>query len=489
MSILSRSPSSWCVPAVLSGAVLIVYSFAFTYPSFNPEHALYYVLNDGLTLERLISEYTNPAQGFYRPTVFFGYYQLVSAAFGWDAIYGFKLVSLLLLLGYGLLVYKLGLIWWEGDRLAAGLAAVLAAIHPIHYVQVYETVGFDLIYQILVMGCLVLYFGPALRGRWRWLLVVYAVLFRPSGPERRPQRLMAVMVAALGVAFMAFYAGRLGYIDTGPYRTGPNWPQILINLKSGILWICHIFTLHNPVWPLALIQDTRSNFAFGVAVVAVTASYLIMVLRGAGAPGEARRLALVGSFLGVVLVIPVYSGGRPWHFGLPLAAFALMEGRALAWLIRRLGSPRARLGVLCGVLAVTLTLSALDFRRELNRRLWLFRINTEALRHPPIAPAAMPRGATVLYRVDPDVWSYGVGHLFRFVYQDPSITELTVAPGAAPDPATWQRWLDAPNAFFFVYDPVALPAWRDCSAVLRRQLLAGAPPGCTAPLAARPGDS
>jgi hypothetical protein len=499
-SIANRaSASRWLFLALLTAAVAAVYGSSFTYPSFNPEHAMFYELNANLGWSGVLKQYLGASLGFYRPTEFYGYYHMVSAVFGWHGIYGFKAVSLLLLVGYACILYRLGMVLWADDRLAAGLAAGIAAIHPLSYVFIYETVGFDLIYQILIMGCVLLYFSPALEGRQRWLIVAavvlmfvvaltakeqalalpallafYSLVFRsPPRPVRRARLAMTVAAVGIGIGFILFYWGRWGSVNSGAYRTGFNGPQVWVNLESGVLWLFHIFTVYNPAWVYIYIQNTISNFLFGLFLVFILGRYLFSALIQGENTGEPRRLLLVAAFLGAFMAIPVYSGGRPWHYGLPLAAFALIEGRAIASLARRFKSRQLQAGLVGAVAVAAVLLSAINFNRETLSQMTLFRINVEAMRHPPVPPAAMPHNSVVLYSVaERDVWGFGVGSLFRFAYLDPTLEEMTVNGITSLTDQEKQRWLNAPTAFFFAYDPEDLPAWRDCTLALRQRLSA-----------------
>jgi hypothetical protein len=483
------------VPALLVAALAAVYAHAFSYPTFNPEHAFHYMLNVGLTGREWLDDYFTVGDLFYRPTVFFTYYQLVTELLGWHDVYGFKLLGLGLLLILGLTVNRLGRQLWPGDRLAAGLAALVAVVHPIMFVSVYETTGFDLLYQLLILTIVSLFIGPALTGRRRWLLAglclcVYLValttkeqvvalpgflalvlvLDRAAGPV--PARwLVLAGTVALTIGYVLFNLPRMGYVDSGEYRTGINYAEILSNIGSGPLWIAHIFVTDSETWPWMTVHDTVPDTLYGLAVVGVVGWYAFGVFRREDLE-ERWRLLTVAAFVACFVAIPIYSGGRPWHYALPLAGFALIQGRAMAVAIRRLcGGHRRRLVVAAAVAALLpVALSAAGFPREMDARLSLFRINTEAMLHPPVEPKAMPHDATILYATGVNSWMYGLGRLFRFAYLDPTLTEMIVPDLSVLTPEQGLAWLLAPHAYYFVYDPDRLPAWTDHSAALRAML-------------------
>ncbi len=483
------------VPVVLVAAVALVYAHAFSYPTFNPEHPFHYMLNAGLTGHEWLEHYLVVGDLFYRPTVYFTYYQVVTQLVGWHDLYGFKLIGLGLLVLLGLAVYRLGLRLWDGDRLAAGLAALVTVIHPIMFVSVYESTGFDLLYQLLILAIVALFIGSALSGRWRWSLAVLCVLLYAAALTTKeqvvalPGFMLLVLVldrrggavparwlvlagcVALTVGYILFNLPRMGYVDSGEYRTGIDCGEILSNIGSGPLWLAHLFVTDSESWPWMTVHNTVLNGLWGLAVVGVVGWYGVWAFRR-GDPEERRRLLIAAAFVVSFMAIPIYSGGRPWHYALPLAGFALIQGRATATVLRSLaGTDRRRLGgVTALAVALPVVLSAINFPREMEARSSLFRINTEAMLHPPVAPEVMPHGATILYATGDNSWMYGLGRLFRFAYLDPTLDEIIVPALSALTPAQAGTWLAAPHAYYFVYDAEALPAWTDHSAELRARL-------------------
>ena len=483
------------VPALLVVAVALVYARAFSYPTFNPEHAFHYMLNAGMTGREWLLHYLTVGDLFYRPTIYFTYFQVVTGLVGWHDIYGFKLIGLGLLVLLGLAVYRLGLVLWVGDRLAAGLAALVVVVHPIMFVSVYETTGFDLLYQLLILALVSLFLSPVLTGGRHWwfaglclglylvalttkeqvvalpaFLALALMVERRDGPVPA-RRLVLAGTAALTVVYILFNLPRLGYVDSGEYRTGVNYAEILGNIASGPLWLAHLFVRDSGSWPWMTVQNTWPNTLYGLAVLGLTGWYAVRVFRAEDRK-DWRRVLIAAAFVACFIAVPIYSGGRPWHYALPLAGFALIQGRATATAIRWLarGDRRRLLAVAALAAALPVALSVASFSREMDARLPLFRINTEAMLHPPVAPEAMPHGATVLYATGVNSWMYGLGRLFRFAYLDPTLNEMIVPTLEALTPEQGRAWLAAPHAWYFVYDPDHLPAWSDHSAGLRASL-------------------
>ena len=486
------------LPVSLVIAVTLVYAHAFSYPTFNPEHPFHYMLNAELTGREWLDHYLVVGDLFYRPTVYFTYYQVVTHWIGWHDIYSFKRVGLALLVLLGYLIYRLGILLWAGDRLAAGLAALITVVHPIMFVSVYESTGFDLLYQLLVLAVVFLFVGPALIGPRRWLaagacLGLYLVaLTTKEQVVALPGFLLLVLLldrrapavparwwvlagcVLLTIGYILFNLPRMGYVDSGEYRTGFNGAEVLSNIASGPLWIAHLFVTNSETWPWMTIHNTVPNTLYGMGVVGVILWYGVWVIRQRQ-PEEQRRASIAVAFVISFMAIPIYSGGRSWHYALPLAGFALIQGRAVAMAIRAwAGSDRRRLGgaaVLVAILPVALSMAG--FAREMDARSALFRINTEALIHPPVAPEAMPHGASILYETGDNSWMYGLGRLFRFAYLDPSLNEIIVPTLTALTSEQSKAWLASSHAYYFVYDPDHLPAWTDHSAQLRLQLEEG----------------
>lgn len=280
-------------------AIAAVYGRSFDYPTFNPEHALLFAANDGLTWRGLLDTYLDVTPGSYKPTTFYAYNQLLSHAFGWHDIAAFKLASILLLFAFGVAVYRLAITLMAGDRLAASSAAVLTVTHPLLFTMVYEAVGFDLINHLCVLSVAVLFCGRSFAGKWGvgWLaLAVFLYLVALTAKEQAvvlPAFLFPVLLierfigplsadAGLGVAeqrrlrrrrwtcFLLIAALTAAYLwdiifarygaamlavshDAGAYRAGFNPAIVLSNLVSGPFGIAHIFKWPMVTWGMSWI--------------------------------------------------------------------------------------------------------------------------------------------------------------------------------------------------------------------------------------------
>lgn len=487
------------LPGACVLAATLVYGYAFVHPTFNPEHAFHYMLNAGMTWRDWIGHYLTTGDLFYRPSAYYTWYQVVTRIVDWHDIQGFRLVTLGLLLVLTLVLARVGRVLLDDDRLACGLAALFFLVHPLTFIPVYEISGFDLLYQFAVLGILGLVGGGALHGPRRRLAVVGCLLLYAAGLTAKEQtiavplflgllltfdpkarasaewRVLLAGVAALTAIYLRFDLPRMGYVATGDYRTGFNLDQLLGNLTSGPLWIVHLFVVDSDSWPwMKAFHEGPANTLYGVVIVAISAWYGVRVGFGADR-GERHRLLVLAAFVVATLALPIYSGGRPWHYALPLAGFALILGRATAAAIRTLPDRRVAAAASLGAAAIPVLLSMSGLPREIEGRLPMFRVCYEALEHPPVPPGALPPGATVLYATGPNSWVYGLGRLFRFVYRDPTLTEIFVSDINALTPKQALAWRSAAHAAYFVYDPERLPAWRDQSAELRARLSSGWP--------------
>ncbi|MFI4987625.1 MAG: hypothetical protein ACHQF3_09295 [Alphaproteobacteria bacterium] len=506
-------------------AMAAVYGRSFDYPTFNPEHALLFAANDGLGWRGLLDKYLDIAPGFYRPTTFYAYYQLMSGTFGWHDIAAFRLASILLLFAYGAAVYRLAITLMAGDRLAASSAAVLTVVHPLLFTIVYEAAGFDLINHLCVLSAAVLFCGRAFVGKWgaAWLaLAVLLYLVALSAKEQAvalPAFLFLVLLierltgplsaeAPLGVAeqrrlrcwrwscFLLIAALTAAYLwriifarygvamltvshDAGAYRAAFDPQIVLSNLVSGPFGVAHIFKWPMVTWGMSWIQDKPWNTLFGAALLAAIAWHVGTAVL-ARDRAELARFAVLLALLLAAGLPPIISGGRPWHYTLCVAAYAVMAGRAFAALVRRAAGrwPAALGAALLATFAAVVAMEHGNFAREVRFRTPLFRLNAEALDQPPIAPAAMPRGATILYSIKGHAgWDFGSGNLFRLVYLDATIHELQ-APDAEHLTSEMARdWLAAPHAYYFTYDPARAPPWQDDTARFAAMLAAARPSG------------
>ena len=506
-------------------AIAAVYAQSFDYPTFNPEHALLFAANDGLTWRGLLDKYRDVTPGFYKPTTFYAYYQLMSRAFGWHDIAAFRLASILLLFAFGVAVYRLAITLMAGDRLAASGAAVLTVVHPLLFTMVYEAVGFDLINHLCVLSVAVLFCGRAFAGKWgaAWLalaallylvaltakeqavalpafLFLVLLIERFIGPlsaeaglgvaeQRRLRRrrwtcflLIATLTAAYlwRVIFARYGAGMLAVShDAGAYRATFDPAVVLSNLVSGPFGVAHIFKWPMVTWGMTWIQDKPWNEAFGVALLAAIVWHVGTAAR-ARDRAELARFAVLLALLMAAGLPPIVSGGRPWHYSLCVAAYAVMAGRAFATLVRRAAvrRPAAFGTALLATFVAVVVMEHGNFAREVRFRMPLFRLNAEALKRPPVAPAAMPRGATILYSITGhEGWDFGAGNLFRLVYLDATIHELQAPDAEHLAPEMARAWLAASHAYYFTYDPAREPPWQDDSAHFAAKLAAARLPG------------
>jgi len=507
-------------------AIAAVYARSFDYPTFNPEHALFFALNDGLTWRGLLDKYLDFTSGFYRPTVFYVYYQLISRLAGWHDIAAYRAAAVLLLFVFGVAVYRLALTLMDRDRLAASAAAVLAVVHPLMFAHIYEAVGGYLVNHLCVIAVAVLFCGRALAGRWSaaWLalaVVLYLValtskeqaialpgflllvllierLLGPLSAEARlaePLRrlllrrrvtcfflIAAVSVAYLGLAFFPQYGLAIFTVShdaAAAYRVAFNPQIVLSNLVSGPFGVAHIFKWPMVTWGMTWIQDNPWNTLFGVVLLAAIAWHVGTAALKRDRAELASFAVLLALFLAAAIP-PIISGGRPWHYVLCVAAYAVMAGRAFAALARRAaGQRRAVLGgALLASFAGVVAMERGNFAREVRVRMPLFKLNAEAMQRPPVAPAAMPRGATVLYSIKGhDGWDFGVGNLFRLAYLDATIRELQAPDAEHLAPEMARDWLSARNAYYFAYDPAREPPWRDDTARFAAMLAADGPSG------------
>jgi hypothetical protein len=98
------------------------------------------------------------------------------------------------------------------------------------------------------------------------------------------------------------------------------------------------------------------------------------------------------------------------------------------------------------------TLGAVNFRAQFREgRYWLYQLNAEAVVHPPVPRASMPRGALIYFdSMEMPEWNLGDGHLFDFAYLDQSLTVRSF-PEGGDSIEDAEAWLSAPHAYYFAY--------------------------------------
>ena len=436
--------------------LLVVYAQVISEVRIYPEFPMMYVWNehfDASQWGRIYDPHHSQLM-WYRPSSFILYHQVLSQLIDWHNILGWQIwgIASLLLLATG--IYFLARRLFPNDGLTPILAAAFALIQPAFYMNVNYILSFDMMYQL----CIVLAVGLLVsESKWGALLLVFflyvlAITFKEQAitlplfgglylafvylDKKTPDffcayRLKLLLVSLMLAVLVAYLWIRLPAMAPikGLYHGSFNLRVILDNLTSGMLWSFHLFLKEPAAWGRGItfwIKDSfthqsLANNLYGVLVLSTTVAYTLYTLFKDHTDRQA--VVILWLFILVFLLVPVYSGGSPWHYALPVIGVSLICVRA--WV--RLLSPTAP--IFLGILLLWLTVLAhANFAYELQRNTPMYLPNSNALLYPPIPAAQVNENTVILVNPQPysDIWIYGAGHLFRFVYRQPKLLEVAV---------------------------------------------------------------
>lgn len=454
-----------------------------------PEYPLFYGMNMESGLDGWIQAY-NPFQGgWYRPTAFRAYFQLITSAIGWQQFAAFQWIALffqflLSLSGYLLASRALGL-----DRISSALAGLAIAVHPVFFMVQVDLTHFDLLYQFFSVLAIALWIRGNRVGLARSLVVGFLSVIALTSKEQAvvlPVALLWIMlvdrlfdgsfskyrtIQAGTLLFLLFgfslliIVTRILYMTDSAdaaYRTGWSPGIVLENTRAAALWIFRIFLFDTSSWPeVRYYAFSKPGFLLGLVFVVSSLYYVLSSLRHP----ESRRTVLY--LLGIMMIffaLPVYSGGRPWHFGVPAIAASLLAVAGFRQLWDRcFSSPSARsMGYVLFVLLLVGS-SLIELSSEQARRESPSRILKSAMENPPRPSQEVPPGQWILYaHKDPSArWAFGSGYLWRYVYQRPDLHELTFPSIAGLDSAQLSQIPDLDSIIIYDYNPHQRPAWTE----------------------------
>ncbi|MBP7734480.1 MAG: hypothetical protein KA369_00775 [Spirochaetes bacterium] len=501
----------YCAALIIS--ILAVYSQVLSYPRYSPEWSLFYFWNYNLSLKDIIALY-NPflvsfGQYFYRPTAFVTFYQLVTPFIDWHNIAGFQVLGVIMLAINSVFIYYFTRQLFK-DEITPLLTSLLSFIHPVFFILIHNLFMTDFLYQFFLLWFCIIFCGNFLERKkaFPWIAIaMFLYLLAVTSKEQaiglpvflagflileflfnrttvatgnalfRNRLVLTLMVIIITIIYIAIFLSRVQEsFSSGEYRIGLNPAIIINNIVSGFLWLFHVFKFPNKTWPLFRVHSTNANNIYGLMVLAAVFYYgAIIVIRKER--DEIRKLLGLLFFIAAFMMLPVYSGGRPWHFALPAVAVMMLYARFVSRLLEKARNRTVAVAALCIIVIVPMTLSAINFSRDMNRVDEAFKLNSEALLHPPLPGSSIPKGSTIAYYPAEAKWLYGCGHMFSFVYARNDINEIPVPDIIAITPEAALDLYSKANLYYFEYDRSREPRWQDKSTEFKARLLDKIPPG------------
>ncbi len=493
--------------------IISVYAQVLSYPRYSPEWSLFYKWNYNLSWKDILALYNPFANtlggGFYRPTAFVAFYQIVTRFIDWHNIFAFQILGIMMLVFNSIFIYFFARQLFK-DEITPILTSILSFVHPVFFILIHNLFMTDFLYQILTLWVCIIFCGNFLERKnaplWILIAMVLYVLSMTSKEQAiglsaflcgfvflervfnrsaailgnklfRNRLILALLALFLTILYLVIYLSRYqDLVSGGEYRTGLNPGIIINNILSGSFWLSHIFLITNKTWPLFRVHNTIINNAYGFLILTAVVYYISACIMRKE-KDEMRTLSALLFFVIGFMVLPVYSGGRPWHFALPAVAVMMIYSRFLSRVLERITVRAAALMALCLAVIVPMSLSAVNFSRDMDRVDEYFKLNSEALLHPPLPSSSIPEGSCIVYYPSQARWLYGGGYMFSFVYKRGDIIELAIPDMEKMTPEEALVLYSKAHLFYFEYDRNSKPRWQDKSAQFRARLLEKVPPG------------
>jgi hypothetical protein len=123
-----------------------------------------YTANSQRTIGEVLEAYVDFHGPWYRPTTSVLLFWIAGKVLGWHNIFGFQWLGILMIFALAISVYALVLIVSRRYSVALG-AAVLVSTHHSLFINVYDALISDAVYQILSFVCLALFLTPTASQR------------------------------------------------------------------------------------------------------------------------------------------------------------------------------------------------------------------------------------------------------------------------------------------------------------------------------------
>lgn len=493
---LSNRQAMLVAAGLLAVFASAVYWDLVSYRTFGPEYAMFYMMERSDTLQKVVHEYFQFKNPWYRPTAFVTPYYVGKLFIDWHNTPGWKVLELSTAVLSAFLIYILAVVLGL-SRWAGLLAGIYYLAHPTLFEGVYAVAAFDFTYVIFVLATIIT-FVKALRTankrQYFWLGLslasflaaltskelsvatpgFLAVLAFPLVLTRQSIQRAAIFVAPFFLVLGLYYVVHVRNIPKAAwsaesdYRKELNVNVIRENLIKYPLWMMRVFP--DNIDPLQQSADfvNRRNLLFGAASAAFTLVVWIWLLLRR--PDYRRLFLMLLLFIVIFAVVPVFSGRYFHHVILPLAGYSCLFGMAVFEMLSRLRHRYVIAASFAAICIWLLFLGRADARQHLvGTASHFYRLDYNALNFPPSNAPDLRKGMPLVYiedRMSLGVWAYGVNHVFQYAYLNPELRQQILPDMTATQPASCLAWLNEPRAYYFRYD--AAYRWYDGSLSFRQ---------------------
>lgn len=486
------------LPIWVAASIIVLLSISITYKPltekllFSPEKAITATTSINLKFSDIPKKYLTFTDTWYRPSSFYLIPKIKNLLIEPSDILSTRYfnLSLLFVLSIVLMIFYKNI--YPDDIFGMILFGTIFSIHPVVFEPALMLYTGDYAFQILIVSASILFISylkdskssisllilstlsyiVALTIKEQALIfpgfVIYTAIlvnlkFTSSIYHLSKRSISIYITLMMAIALIYLYLripGLKQFSNTGEYRVGPNINAIKTNILSGLSWISHLFFFDSTSWTIYRNFNQLENNLYGIYMLSIVVATTLLSFKKGNKEEILCTLLLIG-FYATFIVIPVYAGGRPWHYSLSAAAFLMIFARGSSKLITDIKLDYAKWLVTVLVFVIPVTLSTINIKKAINLPFykWIYNINTTALVNPPVPLDKMPKYSLILYKGGG--WSFGSGYLFRFIYQDPTIVELGIDKmDNIPDDIK-KKWLDSKNGFYFEPKFDRSPVWKD----------------------------
>lgn len=476
-------------PVILVATISLaigLFTFHPTYPNLFPEVPSLWWFNQGIDLDKLLSKYLELDGMWYRPSQTWTYFQVFELVFDWRNPETFRWLTIGFhtLASISVVVFTREL--FPVRKYTQIFAGVYFATSPNLYFLLVEAASHDYPYIIASLWSLILFLmalnNPKLHVASKLLVSFFLYIFALTNREivitlpilvflaplvfhrkfppliKSARNTTVTFLLAHLFIFIAYYflhISKLPTIDSG-YRTVFHWDIVAENCVNFSLWLVRIFV--NAGTPAFELSSSTPGLILGIILLTVTSFVLTNHLYTKAYRSNSNLVfALVATMM--FCAVPAAAGGFSWHINLAVACFAPVVG----YCIENLGA-YSRLKPSSYGLFVLFIFAAVGFSDVLTQMKSLSQQHgmhiVSAINDPPKIDAADDT-VLIYYEIGQKPgWAFGVGKLFRFLYDDLSIIEKAYPSIYAVTQPEAKVFLSHKNPYFFRFN-AQLNKWED----------------------------
>jgi hypothetical protein len=306
-----------------------------------------------------------------------------------------------------------------------------------------------------------------------WLVSRWTSLKARPTQELKQGLLILLPFVALNLIYLYLRLHGQPVSSEGNYRLGYNATEVRLGIMKLLHWTLRYFP-HAGQYTDPYHRVIVNAFGWLLTLTGLCGIGSLLVAR----KSRALRGVLAVTLPGLICfaLVPIYSGGYPWHYSLSALFYAILWGFAFrAGLLERIRRPRTQVILLAFTVLLLTTLDQANFRSFLdtpqNRSAYV--MNLEALRHPPI-PSEKVNDRTIILLLNStrqDPWAYGLGNLFPYVYENPHVRQYVLS---ASPPSELQWLLTNTDPVLCVDWDGASEHWQDLTEGCRTRIQAEA---------------